>query len=277
MKKDSGWRKTKDGKVYNIYWNEERKNKGSESESHVKDDVKKSATKKIRGNKKNAENNNADKNAEAKENVFAKDKIKNSEDLADSIQKHKLDKELLDEDDCVLEDKDVIYKLCEQAGYNERPKLLDKEEFKSLDDKEYIKVARGISDGEKTAEEYIEQYKTGDNTYGSGDVRYGVGTYTAKNTGDADTYGESKLNIAIPKSAKIIEYSKLEQLQTKLLSDYQNNPEKYYDRYGDATSSIMDSFETNISAVAILNGYDAVKTPEDWYLILNRGKVMVEK
>lgn len=180
--------------------------------------------------------------------------------------------------------------LQERQGFNKKPQKLNPKEFDKLQDKDYIKLYRGISDGKKTAEEYIDQFKNGKNQYGDGLNAYGVGHYTSTNKEVAKDYGTT-MEIALPKNAKIATINMNEAIENDLqvlhingMKEYTNNMEKYYNKYGDNVTRILDEVEREPSAFAILEGYDAVRVIDsqngsikgETYMILNRGKVIIK-
>lgn len=183
-------------------------------------------------------------------------------------------------------DKDLCIALQEEIGFNGKPQLLNEQEFNQLSDKDYIKVYRGVHDGKETADKYIEQFKKGKNEYGDGDTAFGIGHYTTTEKNDANTYGKT-IEIAIPKNTRIIEYDENRMNRHfKAYDKYTSNYEKYYNKYGDKTTSIMDSLNENESSTAILENYDIIKktlhnesTGKDStiYIILNRSKVIVKE
>lgn len=172
-------------------------------------------------------------------------------------------------------DKDLCIALQNRNGFNNKPIILNSEDFDNLPDSDYIKVYRGYHDGEKTAEEYIEQFKYGENGYGTGGIAYGVGHYTILDKESAETYGKT-IEIAIPKSAKIIEHDDLLEQHWKNFEQYNNNLEYYYNTYGDKVTTILDYMNNNESAVAVLSNYDIVKQ-DDVYIILNRSIIRVKE
>ncbi len=182
-------------------------------------------------------------------------------------------------------DKDLCIALQEDNGFNDLPQILNSKDFDKLSNKDYIKVYRGFHDGKKTADEYIEQFKKGKNEYGDGDIAFGVGHYTITEKDDANTYGKV-IEIAIPKSARIIEYDENRMNRHfKAYDKYTSNYEEYYNKYGDKTTSVMDMLNENESSTAILENYDIIKktlhnqtTGKDStiYIILNRSKVIVK-
>lgn len=231
---------------------------------------------------------------------FKKENIKNCDELLNVIQKYDLD-ELFIKDMKVLEDqvykyngrdnfwvknrylyneKESMYMFCDKTGYNRKPSILSKKEFENLDNEEYIKVVRGLSDGIKTALEYKEQFKYGENTYGSGGSVYGVGTYGAINTEDTDYYGNVKMNLAISKKSKIINYDTIYKEQMKLRNEFESRKEELYKNYELKHVKTLEAITNNynISAYAMMKGKDAIYIKDrNWYLILNRGIVFVEE
>lgn len=231
---------------------------------------------------------------------FKKENIKNCDELLNVIQKYDLD-ELFIKNMKVLEDqvykyngrdnlwaknrylyseKESMYMFCDKTGYNRKPSILSKKEFENLDNEEYIKVVRGLSDGIKTALEYKEQFKYGENTYGSGGSVYGVGTYGAINTEDTDYYGNVKMNLAISKKSKIINYDTIYKEQMKLRNEFESRKEELYKNYELKHVKTLEAITNNynISAYAMMKGNDAIYIKDrNWYLILNRGIVFVEE
>ena len=91
----------------------------------------------------------------------------------------------------------------------------------------------------------------------------------------ADSYGTT-IEIAIPKSARIIDHDVLLEQHYKNFEEYNNNLEQYYNKYGDKVTTILDYMNSNESATAILSNYDIVKQ-NDMYIILNRGIISVKE
>lgn len=170
--------------------------------------------------------------------------------------------------------KDICVYMQEEMGFNKKPTVLNSEQFNKLSDDDYIKVYRGYHDGEKTAEEYIEQFKYGENQYGTGQTQYGVGHYAITDKLGAQQYGKT-IEIAIPKNANIVEYDDLLNQHYPIMEKYNNDLEGYYNKYGDKVTTVLDSFNSNESATAILSGYDVVKK-NNIYVILNRGIISVK-
>ena len=230
-----------------------------------------------------------------KENKNIETKAKESKTLEEQIEYVKQDEEkLLKAIDESSNSEEAGKRICEvlqeRQGFNEKPKLLDEKDFNDLSDDKYIKLYRGISDGEKTADEYIEQFKNGKNEYGKGLNAYGVGHYTSEDKNVAESYGKT-IEMALPKEAKIgvinmndYDTNDINELSAKNFRPYINDMEKYYNKYGDNITRIIDELEREPSTYAIMQGYDAIKVIDNQnssaggtYIILNRGKVMVKK
>ena len=172
-------------------------------------------------------------------------------------------------------DKELCVAFQERNGFNNKPTVLNTKDFDSLSADDYIKVYRGYHDGQKSAEDYINQFKYGKNEYGNGGIAYGVGHYTIIDKLSAQAYGKT-VEIAIPKSARIIDHDDLLEQHYKNFEEYNNNLEQYYNKYGDKVTTILDYMNSNESATAILSNYDVVKQ-KDMYIILNRGIISVKE
>lgn len=172
-------------------------------------------------------------------------------------------------------DKEICLYLQEERGFNKKPMTLMTKEFDSLPESEYIKVYRGYHDGELSADKYIEQFKNGENSYGTGEVKCGVGHYTITNSQDAEAYGKT-IEIAIPKNAKIVEYSKIKGMHYLSFEKYNSDLEFYYNKYGEKVTNVLDQLNyANTSAIAIMNNVDIIHDG-DMYIILNRGIIKVK-
>lgn len=177
-------------------------------------------------------------------------------------------------------EKEKFEYLSQEFGYNAKPKILNRSEFANLDEDKYIKVYRGLSsDNQNTAKEYANQFKMGDGKLGIGDISYGAGYYTSEVKAHAETYGNYIIEIAIPKSAKIIDYEELLEIQRFDNHHYAqpSDLERYYKKYGEKVNDILPDLlsYSNSSLFAIFHGYDIVKRGAI-YLILNRGIIYVK-
>ena len=192
-----------------------------------------------------------------KENKNSETKAKEYKTLEEQIEYVKQDEEkLLKAIDESSNSEEAGKRICEvlqeRQGFNEKPKLLDEKDFNDLSDDKYIKLYRGISDGEKTADEYIEQFKNGKNEYGKGLNAYGVGHYTSEDKNVAENYGKT-IEMALPKEAKIgvinmndYDINDINELSAKNFRPYINDMEKYYNKYGDDITRIIDELEREL-------------------------------
>ena len=197
----------------------------------------------------------------------------------------------------------------EAAGYNDLPKLVSPVEFDAMSAQpNAVKVYRGL--GTEEAPKYIQQYKTGEHYAGYG--VFGNGTYTSTRFDTARGYAfgdKNIIEIIIPDSTKFISHKDLKEVgttinkelnaiikagETKAKAEMQaagfssvSNPiwrewiEKAME-YDRARALLGDE-----GSLATLLGYDGIKidvekmTPTDaqefFYVILNRGKVVLKK
>lgn len=173
-------------------------------------------------------------------------------------------------------DKETCIYLQERNKFNNKPEVLNSSDYEELSNEEYIKVYRGYHNGEKSTTEYIEQFKYGKNEYGTGQVKCGVGHYTITQLKDAEIYGKT-IEIAIPKNAKIVNYSDVREMHYQNFKKYNDDLEYYYNKYGEKVTDILDQMNyANTSAVAIMNNIDVIHDG-DMYIILNRGIIKVKE
>lgn len=201
--------------------------------------------------------------------------------------------------------KKVIY----DAGYAEKPLVLSKADYAKLPEDDYIFTYRGVKNaGGITAAEINEQFRSGDLYIGNG--AFGNGTYTAGNKFVADSFAGTtgdQIKVAIPKTAKILDYTELENAQRRgQHGERQATNGIIYDltetakKDGVLTSqeeSAARSILNNATTKAIQMGYDVISVPpeiwkralnstdgldemgklEPYYVVLNRGVVVVEE
>lgn len=226
------------------------------------------------------------KKDESKEYKTLEEKITCLKQNEDAIIKE-LSKDISSEE----ADKKICEILQEKQGFNKKPKVISAKEFDKLEDSKYIKLYRGISDSEeKTAQQYIEQFKYGKNEYGNGLNAYGVGHYTSTDENVAKTYGTT-MKIAISKDAKIGIINMDEYYEKDILvlsanayKPYLNDINGYYNKYGKNITRILDEAEREPSMFAIMEKYDAIRVIDHYnsdikgetYILLNRGKVIVK-
>ena len=166
--------------------------------------------------------------------------------------------------------KSEIEYLAKRNNFDGKPELLNKNDFEKLSNSDYIKVYRGM-----LGENYIDQFKNGEYEFGNGEIKRGVGHYSIINKKDAEVYGTT-IEIAIPRNAKIIEYSDLYEEHYKNFMKYTDNMEEYYTKYGDKVTTIFYDFNDNISTTAMFNNYDVIKD-DDMYIILNRSIIKIKE
>jgi hypothetical protein len=173
----------------------------------------------------------------------------------------------------------MLSKMYELQGYNAPPSVITKSEMDVLEKagKHHV-VYRGVTEQWQTNE-----YKFGDHFAGKG--VYGNGTYAATGqqtpldyTGSPtpSTAQESKvMKIAIPKSSKIIDYDTAVKEQGEQWAKY----------IGGTDIAPVQVF-VDVGRWATAQGYDAIvvksgtartRSDEDYYIILNRGKVTVQE
>lgn len=167
----------------------------------------------------------------------------------------------------------------ELRGFNAQPTVVSRSSMDALVAQgTHIEMLRGVKGaGSATARQLADEFKTGDHFPGHG--CFGSGTYADSTRGlgnVADQYGRGGdiIRMAIPKSAKIIKQSELENLVGSPPSTY-SNPSHH---------SSSDSW---LGVQATLAGYDAIHVDGNghrhgsygmgFYVILNRGIVTVQK
>lgn len=227
-------------------------------------------------NSKKANNDNNKKQLEIHD-YNVDDVIKILEENYDKLDLGNLESKYVDG-----EDKNLCLKLQSLNNFNDKPLQLTEVEYKELNNNDYITMYRGFHDSiSQKGSYYKEQFINGENSYGYGDVKYGIGHYAIDNYEDALYYGDSEktnvLEMKIPKSARGIEYDKLREKFYTNFEKYNNNMEKYYNTYGEKITDLLDNMNyANTSSLAILDNYDYVYK-NNVYVILNRGIVIVKK
>lgn len=122
-----------------------------------------------------------------------------------------------------------------------------------------VELFRGVS-----SPEYAKQYKTGTLFIGNG--TYGSGSYFTPKRGmalNAFAGGDDAnlISVGLSRSAKVVEYSELWSIKKSIEG-------KIHDPNG-----ILKDF----GRFASILGYDAIHTPVNTYVVLNRGKVVMKK
>lgn len=192
------------------------------------------------------------------------------ESMSEEIYQHYLDNEDKSGDQ-------MLSKMYEVQGYNANPSIVTKSQMDALEEAgTHHIVYRGVD-----SKEFTDQYKYGQHFAGKG--IYGNGSYTSTEffRGEQYTSGVTPLGqesdvmkIAIPKSANIV--------------DYEFASKKQYEEWKDkflGSSLAETQVFADVGRWATANGYDAIKVAggtenipvkEDYFIILNRGKVTVQ-
>jgi hypothetical protein len=192
------------------------------------------------------------------------------EGMSEEIYQHYLDNEDKSGDQ-------MLSKMYEAQGYNTTPSVVGKSQMDSLEEAgTHHIVYRGV-DGK----EFTNQYKYGEHFAGKG--IYGNGSYTSTNffRGEEYTSGVTPLGqesdvmkIAIPKTAKIVDYEYASKEQYR----------EWKDRFLNSSLAETQVF-SDVGRWATAKGYDAIRvaggtenipTSEDYFIILNRGKVTIQ-
>ena len=171
----------------------------------------------------------------------------------------------------------------EMRGFNGKPQVVTDADFDALMAQGgHIEMLRGLSDhGITTGDELADQFRTGDHFSGHG--VFGSGTYcdSTKGYGNAAQwyagYGAGAvLRIALPKTAKIVNISELEQ-------KVPTNPAAFKSYWATGGKA---AYECWMGVQAALAGYDAVYVDgkssrhgsygKGFYVILNRSILTVQ-
>lgn len=235
--------------------------------------------------------------------------VKDGEEI---ISDYMSDKDIAKVDDKLLENIDgddygrdaILGRIYEKQGFNAKPTLLSKEDFdKEIGRGKHIEVFRGV-----TEKAHADDFKTGDTHY-PGKGIYGNGTYTSDQIDTANKYANALnangavMRIGLRKDAKIIDYNELrDEMMANQVGLLNYNPitvaRKQGEKNGWSDKKITEEF-TRLSLekhelekkankifaddgrYAALRGYDAIQATfqrgESYYIILNRGKLIVEK
>lgn len=159
-----------------------------------------------------------------------------------------------------------------KLGYDRLPKVLPSEEFDEMARGKDV-LYRGFCDGDRPANEYIDEFKRG--RYFAGERRtYGLGTYTTKRQWLAQRYASNDSSVArilIDDKARIVSYIDI----AKEWESLGTRTTKKADR--STAHALLD----DIGTYAAMKGYDAIDMAgfgnADYVIVLNRGVVMVEE
>lgn len=182
-----------------------------------------------------------------------------------------------------------------KKGFDKLPQKLNEIDFNNLSDDEYIKVKRGIKDYNGiSAEKLKNDFINGKLFAGRGN--FGSGTYTAVDEEIAKHYGDTILDIAIPKNANIINYKDLVKLKNENLTKLDSvlYSDEFRKKYGNTFKTVVEKSLEDFSTYAINMNYDIIqvdvndykrllvptiniKNLHPYYIVLNRGKVIVKE
>lgn len=195
---------------------------------------------------------------------------------------HKFAKELEKNPELLRYDNGEEYSnyLNKKLGYDALPKVVSKEEFEKLS-KGKIVLYRGVADmGDLKATDMVKQFKYGKFFAGSG--AYGNGSYADPEKREAEYYaydtadGNGKIMKMILKdNAKVASYMDIlteydkTGIRREIILKKKSEIEEYKRVLGD------------VANYASIKGYDAIALNgfhgKEHYVILNRGKVIIEK
>jgi hypothetical protein len=179
-----------------------------------------------------------------------------------------------------------------RMGFNALPTLVNEANLKTLTDKGWTPVYRGISGRSKRDPEFaakvINEFKTGEHYAGNG--IFGSGTYTstwistAKNY--ADQINSNVMHMAVSPTAKIIDHEKIVKTLKKELEIIAKKEGKVdmAALWRDPITYEKYKVFADTGRYAASKGYDVIRVTEGtghkeehYYVILNRAKVAVVK
>ena len=180
------------------------------------------------------------------------------------------------------------------TGYDAKPVVATEAEVDELVSQGWKQVYRGIEEksNSPSPEKMFETFKTGDMFPGRGS--FGSGTYSAVQKERAVSYGGGKGSVdagrgvvwrmALSPDAKILKHSDVELHFMNKTGPYKPKPlnEKYRtDTEGAEFDFYYSHVEYDEGYAAMREGYDAIEVynfdqAETYYVILNRGKVVVQ-
>lgn len=204
---------------------------------------------------------------------------------------------------------EALKKAYDIKGYNELPKVLPLAEFEKVAATADAHVYRGIAahhlSGKGLAEQWADAYTTGDHYAGFG--VFGNGTYTSINVKTAQAYASRYPNsqgvvmdILLPDTSNFVKPNVLRDARKTVKAEIAQSITKLQNELFDATDAGLEASLksqinelTGMSSVidddgilATLLGYDGIiintdialpdGTDELFYIILNRGKVVVK-
>lgn len=172
-----------------------------------------------------------------------------------------------------IEKNNFIRKIFELLKYSEPPLMYDSLPIAN----ENLTLYRGINSiNEEKLKYYINQFVEGPMYFGIGPFVYGTGIYTCTNqnidiaikyaTNSFKTNNGAIIQCKLKQDTKIINYEKIIKYQFKVLKDLEDIFEKNY-------IEIL----SDCSIFAALLGYECIYVESmDYFVILNRGKIIIE-
>jgi len=167
---------------------------------------------------------------------------------------------------------DGLKEIYRKQGFDALPELGDVDEVVKNGGTELF---RGLSGDD--AEQYAEQFKTGD--YFAGLGVFGNGTYSSTNLKDADKYGKTIIRMALRPNAKVIGHEELMKATFDHLNEAMTAVAKLpldEQKPGRQLGILTSDF----GRFAAMNGYDAILAKGagkgDFLIVLNRSAVVVE-
>lgn len=166
----------------------------------------------------------------------------------------------------------VLKDIVSSNGFADKPRVVSKESIDNYITDGYIELFRGIRQKAgyelSDIDKFIEQLKFGD--YFAGKGMFGNGIYTTKTLDDMQVYANNgkMIRMCLDKTAKTYEIEN----QISAISEVS----KY------VSNSVFKEYEkailSNLGRLKALQGYDAIYIKsKNYYVILNRGKLIIEE
>ena len=187
----------------------------------------------------------------------------------------------------------LLEKQFKDKGYDKLSTKLKTLDYDNLSSNDYIKVKRGVKPTSSlNAQQMKDDFINGKLYVGRGN--FGSGTYTAVNEEIAKSYGDTIIDIAIPKNANIVKIDDLLPVMKEnrdKLDMFMDSDEFRVKYNGNLRLTIQKSLK-DLSLYATRMNYDVIevpvehykrllrdvpKDPKPYYIILNRSKVIVKE
>lgn len=190
---------------------------------------------------------------------------------------------------------ELMAQVSKELGYDEKPKMIDGDEFAQLKEEGHIELYRGYSDQQKSAKEYMREFREGELWAGNG--HYGAGTYTFPDRDMTMGYTGGKFDdnvqaMSLSKDAKIAKYQdhyrEFNSFREKKYNDFMTKSESAYmagdDTLGETYDTMSEKYGSlDFGVYMAYKGYDAYtcakddNDPREIFVVLNRGKITVPK